>query len=115
VSVLLGNGDGTFQPALTYDTGASTSPISVAVGDLDGDGHPDLATANQYPGANNASVLLGSGDGTFQPPTTYATGSFPNSIAIGDLNGDGRPDVVTADLGSGDASVLLNKTEHRRR
>lgn len=115
VSVLLGNGDGTFQPALTYDTGASTSPISVAVGDLDGDGHPDLATANQYPGANNASVLLGSGDGTFQPPTTYETGSFPNSIAIGDLNGDGRPDVVTADLGSGDASVLLNKTEHQRR
>src|SRR5438094_7078867 len=62
VSVLLGNGDGTFQAALTFPAGSA--PVSVAVGDFNGDGKPDLAVA----GADAGSVLVGMGDGTFQAP-----------------------------------------------
>src|SRR5439155_1239735 len=61
VSVLLGNGDGTFRPAANYAVG--TDPRSVAVGDFNGDGKPDLAVANT--GSSTISVLLGNGDGTF--------------------------------------------------
>ena len=61
MSVLLGNGDGTFQAHVDY--GAVAYPYSVAVGDFNGDGKLDLATANGY----GVSVLLGNGDGTFQP------------------------------------------------
>ena len=53
------------------------------------------------------SVLLGNGDGTFRPQARFAAGSSPNSVAIGDVNGDGRPDLVTANNGSDDVSVLL--------
>ena len=53
------------------------------------------------------SVLLGNGDGTFQAQTTYATGAAPNSVAIGDVNGDGRPDLVVANSDSNTVSVLL--------
>src|SRR5207245_6910602 len=78
VSVLLGNGDGAFQAALTFDTGGSR-PVSVAVGDFNGDGTPDLAVANQ--GSNTVSVLLGNGDGTFRAPVALAVGSSPVSVA----------------------------------
>ncbi|MBV8269011.1 MAG: VCBS repeat-containing protein, partial [Planctomycetaceae bacterium] len=62
VSVLLGNGDGTFQKAVQYATG--TGPDALVAGDFRGDGRTDLAVANQ--GSNDVSVLLGNGDGTFQ-------------------------------------------------
>jgi hypothetical protein len=89
--------------------------MSIAIGDLNGDGFPDLVTAN-YGGAS-VSVLFGDGSGAFGsgrhvgPPipndTTYATGSSPTSVAIGDLNGDGHPDLVTANLGDNTVSVFL--------
>ena len=66
-----------------------TRAVSVAIGDLNGDGKPDLATANRD--AGSVSVLAGTGDGSFQAKLDYATGSLPYAIAIGDLNGDGRP------------------------
>ncbi|MCJ7510365.1 MAG: FG-GAP-like repeat-containing protein, partial [Dehalococcoidia bacterium] len=81
------------------------SPNSVAVGDVNGDGALDVVTGNSS--SNNVSVLLGNGDGTFAPQTTYAIGSSPYSVALGDLNGDGDLDVVTANYGSSNASVLL--------
>src|SRR2546425_10353811 len=87
VSVLLSNGDGTFQPARTFAAG--TSPYFVAVGDVNGDGRPDLAVANYN--SHNVSVLLGNGDGAFQPPWTFGAGRSPDSVAPGDVNGDGRP------------------------
>ena len=62
VSVLLGNGDGSFQSAVNY--GAGDGPSSVAIGDLNGDANLDLAVANRY--SDNVSVLLGNGDGSFQ-------------------------------------------------
>jgi hypothetical protein len=107
VSVLLGKGDGTFQPTVTYDTGVSVGgwANSVAIADFDGDGKLDLVVAN-YPD-RTVGVLLGKGDGTFQPVTLYDSGaSLAESVAAADLNGDGRPDIVVGDSNNG-AGVLL--------
>jgi hypothetical protein len=103
VSILLGKGDGTFQPQVAYST--VNSPNDVAVADLNGDGKLDLVTAN---GSNaTVSVLLGNGDGTFQSATTYTSVGAPGSLAIGDVNGDGRQDVVIADYSGDQIEVLL--------
>ena len=106
--MLLNRGDGSFQAKLDYATG--TRPDSVAIGDLNGDGKPDLATANAY--ASTVSVLANRGDGSFEAKRDYATGSGPVSVAIGDLNGDGKPDLaaITANARSDTVSVLANAT-----
>ena len=97
VSVLLGNGDGTFHAAVTYDT-AGLFPTSVAVGDVNGDGKPDLLVANRCADSNcdgSVAVLLGNGDGTFQAGVTYRTGgSEAFSVAVADVNGDAKPDLL---------------------
>ena len=103
VSVLLGNGDGTFQTQVTYAVGSE--PAALVAGDFNGDGRTDLAVANF--GANDVSVLLGNGDGTFQTQVTYAVGSGPDALVAGDFNGDGRTDLAVANLGDDDVSVLL--------
>ncbi len=106
VAVLLGNGDGTFQPAVAYDS-AGVGAFAVAVADVNGDGEPDLVVANA--GSNNIGVLLGNGDGTFQPAVSFASGgSYPRSIVLMDVNGDGRPDVLVANFNSGTVGVLIN-------
>ncbi len=107
VAVLLGNGDGTFQSAVTYGTGGSY-PDAVAISDLNGDGNPDLVVVNQSEGT--LAVLLGNGDGTFQAAVTFSTGgSSPNWVFVADLNGDGSPDLVVANE-SGTVGVLLNNS-----
>jgi len=88
---------------MTFATGAG--PRAVAVADVNGDGKPDLIVANYS--ANDLSVLLGNGNGTFQSQHTFATGSQPRSIAIADLNLDGKPDVIVANHGGNSVSVLL--------
>ncbi|MBZ5656603.1 MAG: Ig-like domain repeat protein [Acidobacteriia bacterium] len=107
IRVLLGNGDGTFQAPVSYSSGAYQA-YSVVIGDLNGDGKPDLVAANQC--QNNAfycsytpvTVLLGNGDGTFQAPVSYSAGGIGTaSVAIGDVNGDGHLDLVTANCGNG--------------
>ena len=110
VSVLLGNGDGTFQPALTYPSGGIGAG-SVAVGDVNGDGKLDVVVANQCASnpctASAIGVLLGNGDGTFQPALTFDGGRFPASLVIADVNGDGKLDVLAAN-GSNLAVLLGN-------
>jgi FG-GAP-like repeat len=92
VGILLGNGDGTFQAAVTYSSGGSF-PISIAVGDLNNDGKPDLAVTNSN--SNSVGVLLGKGDGTFLPANTYSSGGwYAEAVMIADVNGDGKPDLL---------------------
>jgi hypothetical protein len=105
VSVLLGNGDGTFRKAVNYRIGAG--PQSVAVGDIDGDGSLDIAVANTT--TNSVTVLLGRGDGTFHGARTYGVGVAPRAVTLGDVNRDGKFDLVTANSGSDNITVLIGK------
>jgi hypothetical protein len=111
VGVLLGNGNGTFQSAVTYDTGGVFAR-SVAAVDVNGDGNPDILVANYI--SNSVGVLLGNGDGTFRTAVTYASGGRAGSasLAVGDVNEDGRPDLVVAsqcdsNCANGSVGVLL--------
>src|SRR5204863_247613 len=102
LSVLLGNGNGTFQAKLDQVTGGS--PVSVAIGDLNGDGKGDLVTAN---GAATIALLLSNGNGAFQQKVDVGTGVGPNSVTIGDVNGDGNMDIVTANSSGAEKAVWV--------
>jgi hypothetical protein len=113
-AVLLGNGDGTFQAAVDYDSGGAGAN-GLAIADVDGNGKPDLLVANWV--TNSVGVLLGNGDGTFQSAVTYSSGGlYPMAIIASDLNGDGKPDIVVRNecadprCVSGSVGVLLNNT-----
>ena len=104
VNVLIGNGDGTFQNPVSYAVG--NNPQSIATGDINQDGHLDLAVGV---GAGSAAVLLGNGDGTFQPAVIFgSSGGGTTAVAVGDVNGDGLPDIVVQG-NPGALTVLLNQ------
>jgi hypothetical protein len=108
VGVFLGNGDGTFQPAVNY---LSSFGNWVTAADFNGDGKADIIISNQ---SNNGfsggsvSVLLGNGDGTFQPQMVFQAGSLSNFVAVGDFNGDGKLDAISMDRWKDYMVTLLN-------
>jgi hypothetical protein len=107
VSILLGDGAGGFQAAAGSPVGTGLGPFPLVVADLDLDGKPDLAVANNS--ADSVTILLGNGAGGFTPAagSPVATGSTPAGLVAADFNLDGRPDLAVADSGSNDVTILL--------
>jgi hypothetical protein len=107
VSVLLGNGDGTFQTPIMYPLGTYLEGITA--GDINGDGIEDLVVSNDANGvgAGNVEILLGNGDGTFQPPIILSADFSPEYAVIADFNGDGKADIAVPNYSSSDISILL--------
>jgi hypothetical protein len=113
LSVLLGNGDGTFGTATDISVG--NKPVSVAAADFNGGGKTDLAVVNGdiksgstvTPGS--LLILLGNGDGTFGTPANYTVGSDPAAVTIADFNYDGKADLAIANSGSNSVSVFVGK------
>lgn len=119
INVFMGNGDGTFQPAVSYNPG--NYPRNVVAVDLNHDGKIDLVVTNVGIGpggaifnqvgaqAGSIAILMGNGDGTFQQPITYGPCAFPGYTAVGDFNGDGFPDLAITQVLDGHAiHVMLN-------
>jgi hypothetical protein len=112
VSVLLSRGGGSFQRARTLRLGTVNLEFGfpgLAVGDLNGDRRPDIAVTHYGAGVNVLTVWLNGGRGTFGHKRNYSTGNDPNGVAIGDLNGDRRPDLAVANQSDGTVSVLLGE------
>ena len=103
VSVLLGNGMGSFSAATNFNVG--DGPSGIATGDFNLDGALDLVIPNRL--SNNVSVLLGNGAGSFSAATNFAVGTNPVFAVITDLSNDGRPDVMVANQGSNNLTGLL--------
>jgi hypothetical protein len=112
ISVLLGNGDGTFGSKTQFEVGIK--PQSVAIGNLNGGTIPDLAVSNANPaGSDSVSVLLGTGDGTFGAATSLpfpGETTEPLSVAIANLNADSLPDIVSTNSEVPGVSVFFGTT-----
>jgi hypothetical protein len=118
VSILINKGDGTFRPPLQFATGPG--PVGLAAVDWNKDGKMDLIVVNSgADAAHSVSILIGNGDGTFQPHHDIPGAPNPNSIAVGDFNHDGNPDIATSSnnpvnavyvsLGNGHGGVSVQK------
>jgi len=106
ISVILGNGDGTFKPAITQVV-YNSNLESAIVGDFNGDGKPDLALVNSGNGYN-LNILLGNGDGTFQAPIgSYPIGNNQEGVVVGDFNGDGNADLAISISDSSNVAIVL--------
>jgi hypothetical protein len=106
VSMLAGNGDGTFDAAVHLPVPHKVGALVIE--DINGDGKLDIAAAGEFD--DSVAVLLGNGDGTVTDTTTHAVGDAPVQLAAADFDGDGKPDLVTGDYSSNTASVLINQS-----
>src|SRR5262245_6427225 len=106
VWILRGKGDGTFDVPTSNATGACQLRLAVAA--FNRDGKPDLAVTRTSNENSRVGVLINDGSGGFQAPVSYATGSVPTGLAVGDFNGDGKPDIATANTTASSLSVLIN-------
>ena len=104
VSILLGNGDGTFQGQAAYPAGIN--PFGIMTGDFNRDGKIDLAVLNNN-GSFGIYILLGNGDGSFQSPVFYPTGENPRVGVVADFTGDGNLDLAVGDCIDNNIAVLL--------
>ncbi|MBI3702042.1 MAG: VCBS repeat-containing protein [Afipia sp.] len=105
VGVLLGHGDSTFDPALTFNTGGS-QPSGIALGDVNGDGKLDIVVSNLT--SNTVGVLLGQGNGHFSTVSDfYVNGNFPYDVALGDMNNDGKLDIIVSNELDNNIGVML--------
>jgi VCBS repeat-containing protein len=112
VRVLLGGAGGSFTTATKVPPNAEGPVSSVAVGDFNRDGDPDLAVTNPTLDTPKVEVLLGGAGGSFSGPTNFTAGSNPASVAVGDFNGDGKPDLAVANttFSNDNVAVLVNNT-----
>ena len=110
ITVLLGNGTGGFTTGQGSPYSAGTVPVALVLADFNGDGKPDLATANA--GSNNLTLLLGNGTGTFTaaPSSSFPVGSFPSWVAVADFNSDGKEDLAITNALDNSGTILLNIT-----
>jgi hypothetical protein len=107
VGVLLGQDNGIFAPVVTYSTGIGSMPGRLAIADVNNDNRLDIITANIN--IDCVGVFLGHGNGSFATVLQFSTGigSRPFAIAIGDVNNDKHPDILTANVDSGSISILF--------
>ena len=108
LTLLIGTGDCAFTPSSQSPLRVGTSPTDVAIGDFDGDGIGDIATANM--GSDDVTMLLGSRQGGVKaaPGSPFSVGKRPLAIALADLNDDGKADIVTGNGASRDLSVVMS-------
>lgn len=109
VSVLLGNGDGTFQQTRQFST--ADGPSALAVGDFNGDGIPDLAVTEYGFSSSALQIFLGNGDGTFTAGASYSNVSDPYDVAVADFNGDGHLDLAIANNGTNTVDVMFGRAD----
>ena len=107
VGVMLGYGNGNFGEQRTFSTGISSLPRMLVTGDFNNDSQPDIAVANYI--GNNVGIFLGYGNGRFSSSTLYPLGDYasPKWLTIGDLNNDGRLDIITTNSNDDSLSILL--------